>query len=102
MALAAALLCTEQPGAASRFEPREDAEARSDSSEAVQRALCLSSHARAIVTDCAEPLAAEWKLSESQLGKVLQACESVVRGEGSSLRTPVAPVPTSSPSWLPR
>jgi hypothetical protein len=76
------------------FEPREVAEA---GSEAVRHTLCFCIHARAIVTDCAEPLAAEWKLSESQLGKVRQAFESVVKGEFSSLRMPVAPVPTSPP-----
>ena len=48
--------------------------------EAVRRALRLYSHARAIISDCTEPLAVEWKLSEPQIGKVLQAFESVVGG----------------------
>ena len=58
-------------------EPYEDAESRA---EAVRRALRLYSHARAIISDCTEPLAVEWKLSEPQIGKVLQAFESVVGG----------------------
>ena len=56
----------------------EDAESRA---EAVRRALRLYSHARAIISDCTEPLAVEWKLSEPQIGKVLQAFESVVGGD---------------------
>jgi hypothetical protein len=58
-------------------EPYEDAESRA---EAVRRALRLYSHARAIISDCTEPLAVEWKLSEPQIGKVRQAFESVVGG----------------------
>jgi hypothetical protein len=72
----------------------EDAESRA---EAVRRALRLYSHARAIISDCAEPLAVEWKLSEPQIGKVLQAFESVVGGTGSYPPIPPAPVPTSPP-----
>jgi hypothetical protein len=95
VALAAALLCTE-PWAASGFATREDAKApcRSD---AVRRALRLYLHARAVITDCAEPLATEWRLLESQLGKVLQAFKSVVGGDGQSSCTSAAPVPTSPP-----
>jgi hypothetical protein len=94
VALAAALLCSDPAGASSGPEPREDAEARSD---AVQCAVCLHSHARAIISDCAEPLAAEWKLSEPQHGKVLQAFESVVGGTGPPPLTSAAPVPTYPP-----
>jgi hypothetical protein len=36
-------------------------------------ALILYSHARAIISDCMEPLAVEWKLSEPEIGKVRQA-----------------------------
>jgi hypothetical protein len=39
---------------------REDAESRA---EAVRRALRLYSHARAIISDCTEQLAVEWKLA---------------------------------------
>jgi hypothetical protein len=71
VALAAALLCTDLPGASSsESEPHEDAESRA---KAVRLALRLYSHARAIILDCAEPLALEWKLSEPQIGKVRQA-----------------------------
>jgi hypothetical protein len=61
MALAAALLCSDPHATASDPEPHEDAESRA---EAVRRALRLHSHARAIISDCAEPLAVEWKLLE--------------------------------------
>jgi hypothetical protein len=59
VALAAALLCTDLPDAAAEPEPCEDVESRA---EAVRRALRLYSHARAIISDCTEPLAVEWKL----------------------------------------
>jgi hypothetical protein len=78
VALAAALLCTDPPDASAEPEPCEDVESRA---EAVRRALRLYSYARAIISDCTEPLAAEWKLSEPQIGKVLQAFESVVGGD---------------------
>ena len=94
MALAAALFCSDPPGAASEPESHEDAEAHS---EAVRRVLRLHSHAHAIISDCAEPLAAEWKLSEPQIGKVRQAFKSVVGGAGSPPHTPAAIVPTYSP-----
>jgi hypothetical protein len=73
VALAAALLCTDPPDASAESEPCEDVESRA---EAVRRALRLYSHARAIISDCTEQLAAEWKLSEPQIGQVLQAFES--------------------------
>jgi hypothetical protein len=65
--------------------------------EAVRRALRLYSHARAIISDCTEPLAVEWKLSEPQIGKVRQAFESVVGGTGSHPPIPPSLVPTSPP-----
>ena len=77
--LAAALLCTDPPYASVESKPYEDAESRA---EAVRRALHLYSHALAIISDCTEPLEVEWKLSEPQIGKVLQAFESVVGGTG--------------------
>jgi hypothetical protein len=91
VALAAALLCSDLPA---EPEPCEDVESRA---EAVRRALRLYSHARAIISDCTEPLAVEWKLSEPQIGKVRQAFESVVGGTGSHPPIPPAPVPTSPP-----
>jgi hypothetical protein len=94
VALAAALLCTDPPGASVESEPHEDAESRA---EAVRRCLRLYSHSLAIISDCTEPLAVEWKLSEPQIGKVRQAFESVVRGTGSHPPIPPAPVPTSPP-----
>jgi VIT1/CCC1 family predicted Fe2+/Mn2+ transporter len=94
VALAAALLCTDLPGASAESETNEDAESRA---EAVRCALRLYSHALAIISDCAEPLAVEWKLSEPQIGKVRQAFESVVGGTGSHPPIPTAPVPTSPP-----
>jgi hypothetical protein len=94
MALAAAVLFLDSPGATSGPEPREDAKARS---EAVRRALRLHSHARLIISDCAEPLAAEWKLSERQIRKVRQAIESVVGGSGPPPLTSAASVPRSPP-----
>jgi hypothetical protein len=57
----------------------------------------LYSHSRAIISDCTEPLAVEWKLSEPQIGKVRQVFESVVGGTGSHPPIPPAPVPTSPP-----
>jgi hypothetical protein len=91
VALAAALLCSDLPA---EPEPCEDVKSRA---EAVRRALRLYSHARAIISDCTEPLAVEWKLSEPQIGKVRQAFESVVGGTGSHPPIPPAPVPTSPP-----
>jgi hypothetical protein len=90
VALAAALLCSDLPA---EPEPCEDVESRA---EAVRRALRLYSHARAIISDCTEPLAVEWKLSEPQIGKV-RPFESVVGGTGSHPPIPPAPVPTSPP-----
>jgi hypothetical protein len=87
MALAAAVLFLDSPGATSGPEPREDAKARS---EAVR-------HARLIISDCPEPLAAEWKLSERQIRKVRQAIESVVGGSGPPPLTSAASVPRSPP-----
>jgi hypothetical protein len=88
MSLAAALLCSVSHGPTSEPEPHEDAESRS---EAVRSALRLHLHARAIISDCVEPLAVGWKLSEPQLGKVRQAFESVLRGTGPHSRTPRPP-----------
>jgi hypothetical protein len=70
VALAVALLCTDLPDAPAEPEPCEDMESRA---EAVRRALRLYSHARAIISDCMEPLAVEWKVSEPEIGKVRQA-----------------------------
>jgi hypothetical protein len=78
VALAAALLCTDLPDASAEPEPCEDVES---CAEAVRRALRLYSHARTIISDCMEPLAVEWKLSEPQICKVRQAFESVVGGD---------------------
>jgi hypothetical protein len=94
VALAAAPLCTDPPDTSAEPEPCEDVESRA---EAAWRVLRLYSHARAIISDCTEPLAAEWKLSESQIGKVRQAFESVVGGTGTHPPIPPAPVPTSPP-----
>jgi hypothetical protein len=94
VALAAALLCTDPPDASAEPEAFEDAESRT---EAVRRALRLYSHAWAIISDCTEPLAVEWRFSEPQIGKVRQAFESVVGGTGSYPPIPPAPVPESPP-----
>ena len=92
VSLAAALLCSDQQGVG--CDQREDAEARS---ETVRRALRLHFHARAIVSDCAEPLGVDWRLSDQQIGKVRQAFIAVVGGDASPSPTSAAPIPTSPP-----
>jgi hypothetical protein len=98
VALAAALLCSDPPDASAESEPHEEAESRA---EAVRRAgaLRLYLHLRAITSDCTEPLAVEWKFSEPQISKVLQAFESVVGGDWLAPAYPAGSrtyVPTSA------
>jgi len=64
VSLAAALLSTDRSAAPVTVLSRDDEAARLDT---IQRALRLHSHARAVITDCAGPLAAEWHMSEAQI-----------------------------------
>ena len=95
-ALAAALLSSGRSGSRATASSRDDEAARLDT---IQRALRLHAHARAVVTDCAGPLATDWHLSELQVQKVLEAFASVVRGSGVAPPAQ-APVPTSPPRPL--
>ncbi len=79
VSLAAALLSTDRSAAPDTVLSRDDEAARLDT---IQRALRLHAHARAVITDCAGPLAAEWHMSEAQVGKVMDALGSVVFGAG--------------------
>ena len=96
VALAAALLSSGRSGSRAKASSRDDEAARLDT---IQRALRLHAHARAVVTDCAGPLATDWHLSELQVQKVLEAFASVVGGSGVAPPAP-APVTTSSPRPL--
>jgi hypothetical protein len=76
---------------------RDDEATRLDT---IQRAFRLHSPARAVITDCAGPLAAEWHKSEAQINKVLDALGSVVGGAGPAPSPAPAQVPTSPPRPL--
>ncbi len=94
VALAAALLSSDQLAASATVLFREDEAIRLDT---IQRALHLRAHARAVLTACAGPLATEWHMSEVAIQMVLAAVASVLGGTGSPPLLASAPVPTSPP-----
>jgi hypothetical protein len=97
VSLADALLSTDWSAAPVMVLSRDDEAAQLDT---IQRAFRLHSHARAVITDCAGPLAAEWHKSEAQINKVLDALGLVVGGAGPALSPAPAQVPTSPPRPL--
>jgi hypothetical protein len=97
VSLAAALLSTDRSAAPVSVLSRDDEAARLDS---IMLASRLHSHARAVITDCAGPLAEEWHMSEAQINKVLDASGSVVGCAGPAPSPAPAQVPTSPPRPL--
>ena len=97
VSLAAALLSTDRSAAPDTVLSRDDEAARLDT---IQRAFRLHAHARAVITYCAAPLAAEWHMSEAQVCKVMDALGSVVGGAGMAPLPAPAPAPTSPPRLL--
>jgi hypothetical protein len=89
------LLSTGRSAAQATVLSREDEAVLLDT---IQRALHLRAHARAVLTACAGPLAAEWHMSEVVM--VLAAVASVVGGTGSPPLLAPAPVPTLQPRLL--
>ena len=75
VALAAAALCSDRSASPATALTREDEQHRLDT---LERALRLYSHARAVLSDCAGPLASEWFLSPEQIQTVNQTLGSVV------------------------
>ena len=100
VSLAAALLSTDRSAAPDTVLSRDDEAARLDTSDTTQRAFRLHAHARAVITDCAAPLAAEWHMSEAQVCKVMDALGSVVGGAGMAPLPAPALAPTSPPRPL--
>jgi hypothetical protein len=76
---------------------RDDEAVRLDTME---RGMRLHAHARAVLSDCAGPLAREWLMSAGQIQKVLEAFGSVVGGFRQASSPAPAPVPTSPPRML--
>ena len=97
VALAAALLCTDRSSQPATVLSRDDESHRLDT---IQHAARLYAHARAAISDCAEPMATEWHMSESQIRIVRDALGSVVGGVAASPPPPPAPVPDSPPRPL--
>ena len=92
--LAAASLCADRLASPAIVLSREDEQHLLDT---IQRALRLHAHARAILLDCAGPLASDWFLSPPQVHAVIEAFGTVVGGGCDSDAAPAAPsrAPTS-------
>ena len=73
---------------------REDKQHRLDT---IQRALRLHAHARAVLMDCAGPLASDWFLSPPHIQAVMEAFRSVVGGGGDTSPTGPSPASMSPP-----
>ena len=97
VALAAAALCSDRSASPATALTREDEQHRLDT---IERALRLYSHARAVLSDCAGPLASEWFLSPEQIQTVNQTLGSVVGGRNETVQAAAAPAPTSPPRPL--
>jgi hypothetical protein len=85
-------LAADQSAAPDTVLSRDDEAARLDT---IQRVFRLHAHARAVITDYAGPLLAEWHMSEAQVNKVMDALGSVVGGTGMAPLQAPSPVPTS-------
>ena len=83
VALAAAAPCADRSASPATVLSREDEQHRL---ETIQRALRLHAHARAVLMDCAGPLASDWFLSPPQVQAVMEAFGSVVGAGGHTYR----------------
>jgi hypothetical protein len=97
VALAAALLSTAHTASSATALSRDDEAVRLDN---IERGMRLHAHARAVLSDCAGPLAREWLMSAGQIQKVLEAFGSVIGGFRQASSPAPAPVPTSPPRLL--
>jgi hypothetical protein len=99
VALAAAFLSTGHTASSATALSRDDEAVRLDT---IERGMRLHAHARAVISDCAGPLAREWHMSAGQIQKVLEAFGSVtvVGGFRQASSPAPAPVPTTPPRLL--
>ena len=94
VALVAAALCADRSASPATVLSREDEQHLLDT---IQLALRLHAPARAVLIDCAGPLASDWFLSPLQVQAVMEVFRSVVGGGGDTSPAAHSPAPTSPP-----